>query len=102
MQISQKEYLILKKLYKGKQSLTDCPERESLLTKKLITAEIDGMNDGIIQISDICEISNSGIIAYEEYRFKHSTVKWTSIRSWIAIVISLLALVCAIIGLFAP
>lgn len=101
MQISKKEYLLLKKLYKKKRTVSECPERESLLGKKLIVAEISGVINGVVQISDMCEITNSGIIAYEEYRFAHSTVKWTSIRSWIAIIISLTALAFTIINFFS-
>lgn len=93
MQISKKEYSLLKKLYRKKQALPESLERESLFDKGFITVAITGMENGITQFSEQFEITNAGIVAFEEYHFTHSTVKWTSIRSWIAIVISLIALV---------
>ena len=81
--------------------LPESNERDSLYSKKLISVEITGMKEDIVQFSDMYQITNSGIIAFEEYRFAHSTVKWTSIRSWIAIVISAIALTFTIINYFS-
>ena len=100
MQISKKEYQLLKNLYRKSRILPESRERESLLNKKLIAAEVSGMENGIIQFSDQYEITDSGIVAFEEYRFTHSTVKWTSIRSWIAILISVAAITLTAINIY--
>lgn len=100
MQISQKEYKLLKKLYRKKRVLPESRERESLFSKGFITVEVSGMVDGITQFSEQFGITNPGIIAFEEYRFAHSTVKWTSIRSWMAILISVIALTFTAINFY--
>lgn len=100
MQISEKEYKLLKKLYRKKRVLPASQERESLFNKGFITVEITGMVNDIIQYSDEYGITDSGIIAFEDYRFAHSTAKWTSIRSWIAIVISVIALTFTAISFY--
>ena len=100
MTISKKEYLLLKKLYRKNRVLPESDERTSLLDKKLITTEIVGMDENGFKLSDLYEITNAGIIAFEDYRFSHSTVKWTSIRSWIAIIISLIALSFTAINIY--
>ena len=100
MNISAKEFKILRKLYKRKLKLDESPEIRALLDKGFITAEITGMEDCVIQYSDYYEITNAGIVAYEEYRYSHATVRGASVRSWIAIIISVIALLISALNTY--
>jgi len=95
--ITKNEYKLLKKIYRKNEletsnALTEILENKNLIEHKLIKTNRDG--------SEVKEknytITNAGILAIEET----SSLKWSSIRSWIAIAISLIALVFSIISAY--
>ena len=97
MIITKNEYKLLKKIYRKNgletsNDLTEILENKNLIEHKLIKMNRDG--------SEVKEknytITNAGILAIEET----SSLKWSSIRSWIAIAISLIALVFSIISAY--
>ena len=100
MQISKKEYSLLKKLYKKSTPLNNSPELERLLDNDLVFREITGMDENQMTYSDLWQITIKGKAAYEKYRQDTHGIRLTSLRSWIAIIISAIALAVSIVDKF--
>lgn len=100
MQLSINEYKILKKLYKKKYPLDDSPELERLLDNDLVFREITGMDENQMTYSELWQITIKGKAVYEKYRQDTHGIRMTSLRSWIAIIISAIALAVSIIDKF--
>lgn len=100
MQLSINEYKILKKLYKKSYPLTESPELERLLDNGLVFREITGMNRNQMTYSESWQTTIEGKAAYEKYRQETHGIRMTSLRSWIAIIISAIALAISIIDKF--
>ena len=100
MQLSKNEYKILKKLYKNNSPLEDSPERERLLNNDFIYRKMTGMNEVQTTYSKTWQITVDGRAAYEKYRQDTHGIRMTSLRSWIAIIISAVALAVSIIDKF--
>lgn len=100
MDISHAEYKLLKKLNKAKKLVVDNETSDLLLSKGLVESEVTGFINGIVQYSDKIELTNSGKIAFEQYQYSHKTARGSSLRSWIAIVISCLALIVSAVNVY--
>ena len=99
MNISKAEYEVLKRILSGEIIPEETEELRSLAGKDMIFCEIYGVVDEEIHSSKY-KVTNTGVIAYEEYRFRYVTTRNASIRSWIAIIISVLALVISAINVY--
>ena len=100
MQLSINEYKILKKLYRKSSPLEDSPELKRLPDNNLIYSEITGMDEVQTTYSNTWQITVEGKVAYEKYRQDTHGIRMTSLRSWIAIIISAIALAVSIIDKF--
>ena len=95
--ITKSEYKLLKKIYRKNgleisNDLTEILENKHLIEHKRIKMNRDGSEEKAKKYT----ITNAGILAIEET----SSLKWSSIRSWIAIAISLIALIFSIISAY--
>lgn len=100
MEISKAEYKILRKMSQNKKMVINNEITDTLLSKGLVTSEILGMNeDCVTEYSNKLELTNDGVIAYENYHDKIVSVRRANIQSWIAIAISIGSLAVSVIAL---
>lgn len=93
MDISKKEYELLKKFKKSEYLIVNDEISDILLEKELIAHKTSKVNrDGSITKSPELVITNAGIIAFEKYYEEHREMQRTSFHAWAALIISLLAL----------
>lgn len=93
MDITKKEYELLKKFKKAEHLIVNNEISAILLEKELIVHKTSKVNrDGSITKSPELVITNSGMIACEKYYEEHREMRRTSFHAWAALIISLLAL----------
>ena len=97
MDITKKEYKLLKKFKQAEYLIISDELTDTLLDKGLIAHKTSKVNrDGSITKSPELVITNNGMIAYEKYFENHRA----SFHAWAALILSALALLVAIIDLF--
>lgn len=93
MNISVAEYKLLKKFYRKKELIVKNDISDILERKHFIEIIEAYLNDDGSEKSFKYVITNDGVVAFEIYREEHRNIRNISIRSWIAIIISLIALI---------
>ncbi|GEM_PF-4220977 len=100
MEISKAEYKLLKKISRNKKMAINNEISDLLLSKGLLTSEFVCMTlDCVSEYSNELELTNDGVIAYENYRDKILSVRRANIQSWLAIMISIGSLAVSLISL---
>lgn len=105
MEISKAEYKLLKKIFRNKKMAINNEISDVLLSKGLVKSDfvcmtIDSVSDDCVSNdSDELQLTNDGIIAYENYHNKKLSVRRACIQSWIAIGISASSLAVSLISL---
>ncbi len=98
MNITKDEYKLLKRFYTHKNVIINNETSEILIQKELIEPQsIKSQRNGLLLYSPELVITNAGKLAFEQYREERLNKRNISIRSWIAIVISLIALIVTIL-----
>ena len=98
MNITKDEYKILKKFYTHKKLIINKETTEILIEKKLIKYQTKkAERNGLLPCTTELVITNAGKLAFEQHREERLNKRNISIRSWIAIVISLIALIVTIL-----
>lgn len=97
MNISHDEYKLLKKLYPQKVLHLNGYTAETLEKKNFIESIDVYLHDDSSKKTNKYSLTNDGVIAFEQYREERLNKRNISIRSWIAIVISLIALIVTIL-----
>ena len=97
MNISHDEYKLLKKMYYRKELIIKNNISATLEKKHLIEIVEAFLNKDGSEKAFRYVMTNDGVIAFEQYREEHLNKRNISIRSWIAIVISLIALIVTIL-----
>ncbi|MBQ8960895.1 MAG: hypothetical protein IJ071_06725 [Ruminococcus sp.] len=93
MDITKKEYELLREIRRTEYLIVNNEISDILLKKELIAHKTSKVNrDGSVTNSPELVITNKGMIAYEKYYEEHREMRRTSFHAWIALVISLLAL----------
>ncbi|MCR5601556.1 MAG: hypothetical protein K6G33_12535 [Ruminococcus sp.] len=93
MDITKKEYELLKKFKRAEYLIISDDITDILLDKGLIAHKTSKVNrDGSTTESPELVITNNGMIAYEKYYEEHREMRRTSFHAWAALIISLLAL----------
>lgn len=101
MDITKKEYKLLKKFKQAEYLIISDELTDTLLDKGLIAHKTSKVNrDGSITKSPKLVITNNGMIAYEKYFENHREIHRASFHAWAALILSALALLVAIIDLF--
>lgn len=95
LDINESEYKLLKKLKSGKTIEKD-KFFYSLKDKGYVKDNFVMQTENETFTSGDIEVTPNGTTAYENYRETHNQIKWASIRSWIAIAISAIALAFSI------
>ena len=97
MNISRNEYKFLKKMYYRKEIIIKNNISATLEKKHLIEIVEAFLNEDGSEKAFRYVMTNDGVIAFEQYREERLNKRNISIRSWIAIVISLIALIVTIL-----
>ena len=97
MNISRNEYKLLKKMYYRKELIMKNNISATLEKKHLIEIVEAFLNEDGSEKAFRYVMTNDGVIAFEHYREERLNKRNISIRSWIAIVISLIALIVTIL-----
>ena len=97
MNISRNEYKLLKKMYYRKELIMKNNISATLEKKHLIEIVEAFLNEDGSEKAFRYVMTNDGVIAFEQYREERLNKRNISIRSWIAIVISLIALIVTIL-----
>lgn len=94
MNITKNEYKALKKYYKSEYLTVSSDVSKELSRKGLIEQyEVIDRIKGRNKYSDKLRITAEGRICYEHFHKTHRKEFFNSVRSWIAIIISLIALI---------
>lgn len=105
MEISKAEYKLLKKIFRKKKMAINNEISDVLLSKGLVKSNfvcmtIDSFSDDYgSNDSDELQLTNDGIIAYENYHNRILSVRRANVQSWIAIGISTGSLAVSLISL---
>ncbi len=98
MNITKDEYKLLKRFYTHKNLIIYNETSEILIQKELIKHQsVEIQRNGSCVYSPEIVITNAGKLAFEQYREERLNKRNISIRSWTAIVISLIALIVTIL-----
>lgn len=90
MEISKAEYKLLKKIFRKKKITINNEISDVLLSKGLVKSNfvcmtIDSFsNDYVSNDSDELQLTNAGIVAYENYHNNKLSVRRANVQSWIA------------------
>ena len=96
LNLTRYEAKLLKKLYKKGPLHIDNSVAEALMDKGLINYEEQPSVNSILRPDEKYVLTNDGKLAYEQYSEYHEELRKASFRSWVAIFISILALLLAL------
>lgn len=100
MEISKAEYKLLKRIFRNKELAINNEISDVLLSKGLVKSDFGCMTiDCVSNDSDKLQLTNDGIIAYENYHYQKMSVRRACVQSWLAIGISAGSLAVALISL---
>lgn len=97
MDITKKEYKLLKQFRKREYLIISNELTDILLEKELISHKTVKVNrDGSLSKSPELKITNAGEIACEKYYEAHREMRRVSFHAWAALIISLISLVVSV------
>ena len=100
LNLTRYEARLLKKLCKKGALHIDESSAEALMDKGLICYKEQPSVNSLLRPDEKYVLTNDGKLAYEHYSEYHEDLRKASFRSWIAIIISILALILALVNSF--